>query len=234
MATWGKVGGGSALPGRSVRRDNRRERDLPRPVCPALQVDIPRALGLVSGSVCVMTAAYEHKRAGVIARRVMHCADEPACVLVALPKGQRLATLIRDSHGFVLNVVDPTQRLLMKKFQPDEDGDQFDMLETRSLATGAPAILRAVAALDCEVMRHFDLEADHEVYVGQVLAAVVFAKDHACASAAASATPTGNGTAVHAHVSGVSGVMPGHDAEGLVSNGNREHHPGEARGRLVS
>ena len=232
MATWGNVGGESALPGRGVRRDARRERDLPRPVCQTLQVDIGRALGLVSGSLCVMTAAFEHKRAGVLARRVMQCADEPACVLVALPKGQRLATLIRDSHAFTLNVIDPTQRLLIKKFQPEEEGDQFDMLETRTLATGAPAILRAVAALDCEVMRHFDLEADHEVYVGQVLAALVFAKGiESCHSGepapAAQTIPGANARVGNGHAHPGAASIPGHDAPGQPVAQHGARHPGE-------
>ena len=47
------------------------------------------------------------------------------------------------------------------------------MLEFRTLVTGSPLLSRSLISLDCEVLRHLDLEADHEIYVGQVLSAVV-------------------------------------------------------------
>ena len=49
-------------------------------------------------------------------------------------------------------------------------GDPFDAIPHRTLSTGAPVLNDSSAAIDCEVVRHFDLEADHELYVGQVLA----------------------------------------------------------------
>jgi flavin reductase (DIM6/NTAB) family NADH-FMN oxidoreductase RutF len=132
--------------------------------------DQAKALALLPRVPVVMTAAYEHKRAGILVERVMVCAEEPACVAIAMPKGHRLATLIRDSHTFALNIVDPKQRLLLKKFDGGSDPDAFELLESRTLATGSPCLARATACLDCDVMRHLDLEADYELYVGLVLA----------------------------------------------------------------
>jgi flavin reductase (DIM6/NTAB) family NADH-FMN oxidoreductase RutF len=135
--------------------------------------DINRALGLLPTTTCVMTAAFEAKRSGMIVSRVMKAADEPACVCVAVPSGQRLATLIRDSHAFGLCLVDGSSRLLQKKFGPEEMADPFDMLEVRTLVSQSPLLVRSSMALDCEVLRHLDLEADFEIYVGQVLSAIV-------------------------------------------------------------
>jgi flavin reductase (DIM6/NTAB) family NADH-FMN oxidoreductase RutF len=120
-----------------------------------------------------MTACHENKRQGLIVTRVMKAADEPACVCIAVPAGQRLATLIRDSHSFALCMVDGASRLMQKKFGPEETSDPFDMMEVRTLVTGSPILVRSLMALDCEVLRHLDLEADHEIYVGQVLSAFV-------------------------------------------------------------
>lgn len=175
MASWGTLSESGEGPGRPARRALRSgERDFEFHVRPEWLVDIPQAVALVPGVVAVMTSAFEHKRGGVLVHRMMKCADEPACMAVAVPKGQRLATLIRDSHAFALSIMERTTKLMLKKFAADEEGDPFDTFELRTLATGSPVLARSVAALDCEVMRHFDLDADHELYVGQVIAAKVY------------------------------------------------------------
>jgi flavin reductase (DIM6/NTAB) family NADH-FMN oxidoreductase RutF len=175
MASWGTLSASGDGPGRSARRALRSgEREHEFAVRPEWVVDIPRAVALVPGVTAVMTSAFEHKRGGVLVHRLMKCADEPACIAVAVPKGQRLATLIRDSHAFALSIMERTTKLMLKKFAADEEGDPFDTFELRTMATGSPMLVRSVAVIDCEVMRHFDLEADHELYVGHVLAAKVF------------------------------------------------------------
>jgi flavin reductase (DIM6/NTAB) family NADH-FMN oxidoreductase RutF len=65
--------------------------------------------------------------------------------------------------------------LLLKKFDDDApEDDPFDSFSVCGLKTGSPILTCAIAAIDCEVARHFDLEADHELYVGQVMDARIF------------------------------------------------------------
>ncbi len=178
MASWGITRADTSdAPPRFGRRPDRPERDRDRERARQVSVaaipDIRRALSMLPAATCVMTASFESKRNGMIVSRVMKAADEPACVCVAVESGQRLATLIRDSHAFGLCLIDPASRLLLKKFGPEESPDPFDMLEVRTLVTGSPLLGRSIVALDCEVLRHIDLEADHEIYVGQVLSAFV-------------------------------------------------------------
>lgn len=132
--------------------------------------EFERVLGLLPSMHCVLTSAFEQRRGGVLVRRAMQCADEPVCIAVAVPTGHRIATLIRDSHTFALCLLDRSNRLLMRKFDGREEGDPFDTIETLRLVSTSPIPARALAAIDCEVVRHYDLEADHEIYVGQVLA----------------------------------------------------------------
>lgn len=175
MASWGSLStrdDGAGRPPRRALRSGEREHEFP--IRPEWAVDIPRSVEMLPGVVAVMTSAFESKRGGVLVHRIMKCADEPVCVAVAVPKGQRLATLIRDSHGFALSILERTTKLMLRKFAPDEEGDPFDTFELTSLATGSPILRCAVAALDCEVMRHFDLDADHELYVGQVIASKIY------------------------------------------------------------
>ena len=177
MSSWGVARSGSNdSPSRFGRRPERsereRERERVRQVNRDALPDIQRALSLLPTSAFVMTACHENKRNGMIVTRVMKAADDPACVCVAVPSGQRLATLIRDSHAFGLCMVDPNSRLMFKKFGSEETADPFDMLEVRTLVSNSPLLVRSPISLDCEVLRHLDLEADHEIYVGMVLSAV--------------------------------------------------------------
>lgn len=132
----------------------------------------------------VVTSAHDGKRAGVLARSVAPCAAEPLLIMLSLRKGHSIAPLIRDSHHFGLCRVDPSERLLMRKFSDldsgpdladDNAGDPFDSVAIETIHSGSPILKRCLFALDCEVVRHFDLEADHEIYVAQVHAARVHA-----------------------------------------------------------
>lgn len=155
----------------------------------AVLADVTRALSSLPATTAVMTAGHEHARAGMLVHRVMACADEPAMLCVAVRKGHHLASIIRDARCFGVCMIEPTQRLIMRKFAaapvtdingnivPDKDDnerpdsvDPFDSMQVMRLVSTAPILARAWAAMDCEVVRHLDLDADCELYVGQVLA----------------------------------------------------------------
>lgn len=170
-------------------------------------LEVGRALSLLPRTRAVMTAAFEHKRDGLLVDRVMVCADEPPCIAVAMAKGHRLSTLIRDSHSFAINILDTSQSLLLRKFEGEGTPDAFELIQTRSIATGAPCLVRAQACLDCDVMRHFDLEADSEVYVGLVVGA--WNPIAGIAPASALDAPLVNGHA-NGHAMNGNGYLNGH------------------------
>ena len=141
-----------------------------------------RALAELSRGLFVLTAQHEGKRAGVLVRSVQACADEPPLVAVAVKTGHWVEPLIRDSHVFALCRVSAGERLLLRKVAETSrprDGDPLDCVATERLVTGAPVLTRSTLALDCEVLRHFDLEADHELFIGLVRAVKIGAGDAA-------------------------------------------------------
>lgn len=144
----------------------------------AASSDARRALSFFPTGAYLLTSAFEQRRAGQLVASVQPCADEPMLVCIAARKGHTIEPLIRDSHAFAICRIDPDDRLLLKAFAtlrtPDSPTDPFDSLETLRLITGAPIPARSLAALDCEVFRHLDVEADHELYIGRVLAGRIF------------------------------------------------------------
>ncbi|MEM7756127.1 MAG: flavin reductase family protein [Planctomycetota bacterium] len=140
--------------------------------------EVIEALGLLAPPlVGIMTSSYENDRTGLRVMSVQPCAVEPCLICVAVRKGHYIEPLMRDSHHFGLCLVEPTDRLALRKFPEDppaDADDPFDAFSTIELVSGIPILNRGRAAFDCEVVRHFDLEADHEIYVGLVLDAKVF------------------------------------------------------------
>lgn len=139
---------------------------------------IADALALLPGGDFLMTSAFEGKRAGHVVRSVQVCSEVPVLLCVAARKGHSIAPLIRDSHSFAICLVGASETALLKRFEqewaPDEIGDAFDALAVETLRSQSPVIKRSVAAIDCEVVRHFDLEADHELFIGSPTAAKIY------------------------------------------------------------
>ncbi len=145
---------------------------------PARDAPASDAMMYFPRGVYIITAEHEGDRSGIRVLTAHQCAEEPVLLAVAARKGHSIEPLIRDSHHFALCVVDPDDRLLSHKFpqggEPVGGGDPFDSIPHEVLASGAPVPTRCIAAFDCEVVRHFDLEADHEIYVGQILKTKIY------------------------------------------------------------
>ncbi len=151
----------------------------------------------------LLTAAHGASRNGMVVSRIQQCADEPPIVSISVRKGHQLSPLIRDSAVFGLAELRPTDRVLARKFETPVDlhgEDPFlgHRLLPEALTRGLP-IPRGVASwISCELVRHLDIEADHELYVGRVLAGAVLD----------AAGPIVNGSAV---APGAAPVRPGTD-----------------------
>jgi flavin reductase (DIM6/NTAB) family NADH-FMN oxidoreductase RutF len=151
------------------------------------------ALGLDSGSVFALASKFGRSRAVIPVRWVQFCCVDPPMVAVSIRKGRPIEPLIRDSHAFALSRLDPDEGFIRRKLErADEHADDpLELIAHEAMVTGSPCITRALCCLDCEVIRHIDLEGDHELYVGQVVG--VRARDPelmAMANGLALATPS--------------------------------------------
>lgn len=140
---------------------------------------IAEALGLLPTGHYLMTAAYDGVRSGMLVSSVQRCSDDYSLICVAAKKGHKIDPLIRDSRSFAIGIVDPNDKLVLRRFRatdaaPKENGtegmdDPFDAIPSRKLVTGAPILTRCTTWFDCEVMRRIDLEAETELFVGLIV-----------------------------------------------------------------
>jgi|GEM_PF-726659 len=137
------------------------------------------ALAQIPSSLYVLTSSRGRAAGAVLVSWVQQVSFEPPLVSVAIPRGRGIAPLIRDSRSFAICQVHPDDRLLPRRVRLTDDRDwtALDTIPYETLKTGSPCITRAMAVLDCKVLRHLDVEADHELYIGQVVAGRVYTTD---------------------------------------------------------
>lgn len=123
----------------------------------------------------LLSALHDHARAGTLAIGVHLCAFDPILLCVPVRRGHRIEPLIRDSRSFAVCSVPVADRALRRRFEEhpsaEEYHDPFDAVPVMRLETGAPVLRSSTLAFDCEVVRHIDMDADHELYIGRVVAA---------------------------------------------------------------
>jgi len=135
--------------------------------------NITRALEQIPCGLFVLTSAHDGLRSGVLTRWVQPCSIEPPLVMVAVEKGLAVEPLIRDSRHFALCQVGEGDRLLLRAFlrTPERGDDPFVTLPAQVGPACSPIIDRALSSIECEVMRHLDLDVGYRLYVGRVLSA---------------------------------------------------------------
>lgn len=140
-----------------------------------LKQQIGKALGQIPQGVFVMTSHHEERFSGVGVSWVQQVSFEPPMVMVALHKGRTITPLILESRAFALCQIGRDDRMLLKHFAEERNGgdDPFEGLEIARAESGSPIITRSAAFLDCRVVRHIDIDADHDLYIGRVLTAQI-------------------------------------------------------------
>jgi flavin reductase (DIM6/NTAB) family NADH-FMN oxidoreductase RutF len=135
------------------------------------ELNIDQALGQIPSGLFVLTSSHDGMRSGALTQWVQMCSEEPPLVMVSMAKGLAVEPLVRDSRGFALCQISDGDRLLVRKFNtpPERGDDPFVALPARiGTCSGAPIIERAMSYLECELVRHMDLDTGFRLYVGQI------------------------------------------------------------------
>ena len=130
------------------------------------------ALGIESSVVFAMASQFADARAVIVVKRVQLCCVVPPMVAVAVRKGRPIEVIIRDSRSFSLSRLDPAESFTYRKLHTadEHDDDPLALIPSDVIMTGSPCLVKSPSVIDCEVVRHFDLEGDHELYIGEVIA----------------------------------------------------------------
>lgn len=146
---------------------------------PADRPTIEHVLNLIPSTTVLLTSAFGELRSGVIVTCVQQVAMNPPMVLVAMEKGQPLSPVIRDSRNFAICLMEKDDRATRKTFAtaPDQGVDPFLTIPHLVAPGGSPVPTRCTGFIACELIRHLDIEADYEVYIGMVHAAAALEKE---------------------------------------------------------
>jgi flavin reductase (DIM6/NTAB) family NADH-FMN oxidoreductase RutF len=126
-----------------------------------------------AGTVNVITTRTDELIYGLTATAFSSLSAEPPLVLVCVNRKARTHALIEQSGIFCVNFLTDDMKHVSDRFAgrvPDEE--RFKDLAHRSVATGAPVLLDAVAYLDCRVHESHHA-GDHTIYIGMVQASAV-------------------------------------------------------------
>ncbi|NBO29773.1 MAG: diflavin flavoprotein A [Synechococcaceae bacterium WB8_1A_041] len=137
----------------------------------ALDADLDKALGRLSGGLYVVTAKQAERSGAMVASWVSQASFNPPGITVAVAKDRAIEALMQVGDRFVLNVLaaDNHQILLrhfLKRFPPG--ADRFAGVATlENAADGGPVLSEALAFLDCEVKQRLECN-DHWLIYSQV------------------------------------------------------------------
>ena len=134
---------------------------------------IGMAMGRIPSGLFVLTAQHEERRLGMLTSWVQQVCFEPPMITVAVAKGRRIIPLISDSRQFGLCQLAADDRVMMRKFGTVMDAAEdpflgFELIQGHRVKV--PLLSQAMAYLECELAYHMDVEGDHDLFVGRVVA----------------------------------------------------------------
>ncbi|NKN35212.1 flavin reductase [Agrobacterium sp. a22-2] len=140
-----------------------------RPADAASLKDAMRTLG---GGVSVVTAGEGDVRSGATVTSATALSVDPPRMLVSLNRASSTWPVVERFRHFAVNVVGSEHQDLANRFAGIgglKGAERYLGAEWTRLASGAPVLVDAVAALDCEVEEAIERHS-HVIVIGRVLA----------------------------------------------------------------
>lgn len=136
----------------------------------ALDSDLDKALGRLSGGLYIITAKKGEIASGMLASWVSQASFKPLGVTIAVAKDRAIESLMQVGDTFVLNVLEEGnyQHLMkhfLKRFRPG--ADRFAGVKTQTAKNGSPLLSDALAYAECRVVSRMEC-SDHWVVYSTV------------------------------------------------------------------
>lgn len=136
----------------------------------ALDNELDKALGRLSGGLYILTAKKGEASSAMLASWVAQASVEPLGVTIAVAKDRAIESFLHVGDQFILNVLEEGnyQHLMkhfLKRFAPG--ADRFEGVKTYAAANGVPVLGDALAYLECQVVSRMEC-SDHWIVYSSV------------------------------------------------------------------
>jgi flavin reductase (DIM6/NTAB) family NADH-FMN oxidoreductase RutF len=128
------------------------------------------SMRLLAGGVTIVASAFEGKRSGLTATAVCSLALSPARILASINVSGHTFGVVTQSRCMSINLLAKDHKPLAERFaakRAARDEDRFIYGDWQTLATGAPLLADALAALDCRVTDIIPMDS-HAILIGVV------------------------------------------------------------------
>jgi flavin reductase (DIM6/NTAB) family NADH-FMN oxidoreductase RutF len=132
--------------------------------------DFRRGLShFASGVTVVTTRDAQGRPAGLTASAFTSVSLMPPLILVCVAQNAQSYPALRDSKGFVINILADDQETLSNRFASSKgnSAEKFDGVPHTAGALGFPLLEGAIAHLECSTVHAYP-GGDHTIFVGQV------------------------------------------------------------------
>ncbi len=136
----------------------------------ALDNDLDRALGRLSGGLYIITAQQAERSGAMLASWVAQASFQPLGLTIAVAKDRAIEALMQVGDSFVLNVLaaghyQDLMKHFLKRFAPGDD--RFAGVKTQTASNGSPILTEALAYLECLVATRMEC-SDHWIIYATV------------------------------------------------------------------
>jgi flavorubredoxin/flavin reductase (DIM6/NTAB) family NADH-FMN oxidoreductase RutF len=133
----------------------------------ALDNELDKALGRLSGGLYIITAQKGDVSSAMLASWVSQASTKPLGLSIAVAKDRAIESLMHVGDRFVLNVLEEgnyqtLMRHFLKRFAPG--ADRFADIKTYPAENGSPILADALAYVECEVVSRMDCPDHWIVY----------------------------------------------------------------------
>lgn len=132
-----------------------------------------QAMRQLAGGVSVITVGEGADRTGLTATSVTSLSTEPPTLIVCIDRASSSWPLLEKYGHFGVNFLGEEHREIADRFAGRggvKGAARYDGAEWETIASGAPILRNAHAAIDCEVEETI-LRHSHAIIIGRVLAA---------------------------------------------------------------
>lgn len=131
-----------------------------------------------ASGVAIVTCANGKERAGCTATALTSFSLSPPSLIICLERSSSTLAVLKQASAFAVNILAAQHGALASRFAGRnglEGEARFEQGDWSALKTGAPALVDALASLDCRVEEIFERHT-HAIVIGAVQAVRVGAK----------------------------------------------------------